>query len=165
MGQLSERLGNNQEAIQSFLQAAELYIKNQDAEKALANWVRVTQLDPEHITAHSYLAMVHERLGHTQQAATEYLTVASLLQRTGNNEKAAEMVGRAMRLDPNSPEARQAQTMLKSWAVAAQTDAAPRGTRGPAAHGAGKTTAIPKNCRYRPRPRGGSVQTRSHPAG
>jgi tetratricopeptide (TPR) repeat protein len=114
VGQLSERLGKRQEAIQSFLKAAELSIKNQDADKALANWVRVTQLDPEHISAHSYLAMVHERLGHGQQAATEYLTVASLLQRSGNVDKAAEMIGRALHLAPNSPEARQAQTMLKN---------------------------------------------------
>jgi tetratricopeptide (TPR) repeat protein len=113
VGQLSERVGNIQVAIQSFLKAAELYIKNQDADKALANWVRVTQLDSEHVTAHSYLAMVHERLGHTQQAATKYLTVASLLQRSGNTDKAAEMIGRALRLVPNSPEARQAQTMLR----------------------------------------------------
>lgn len=58
--------------------------------------------------------MVHERLGHTQQAATEYLTVASLLQRSGNVEKAAEMVGRALHLNPGSSEARQAQGMLKA---------------------------------------------------
>ena len=114
VGQLSERVGKRQEAIQCFLKAAELYIKKQDGDKALANWVRVTQLDAEHVTAHSYLAMVHERLGHGQQAATEYLTVASLLQRSGNADKAAEMIGRALHLVPNSPEARQAQTMLKA---------------------------------------------------
>jgi tetratricopeptide (TPR) repeat protein len=114
VGQLSERLGNIQEAVQSFLKAAELYVKNQDADKALANWLHVIQLDSDHFNAHSYLAMVHERLGHTQQAATEYLTVASLLQRSGNVEKAAEMIGRALHLIPNNPEARQAQVMLKA---------------------------------------------------
>jgi tetratricopeptide (TPR) repeat protein len=114
VGQLSERLGNIQVAIQSFLKAAELYIRNQEADKALSNWVRVTQLDSEHITAHSYLAMVHERLGHAHQAATEYLMVASLLQRSGNADKTAEMIGRALRLDPTSPEVRQAQAMFKS---------------------------------------------------
>jgi tetratricopeptide (TPR) repeat protein len=113
VGQLSERVGKRQEAIQFFMKAAELYIKNQDADKALANWVRVTQLDAEHLNAHSYLAMVHERLGHAQQASTEYLTVAGLLQRSGNADKAAEMIGRALRLVPNSAEARQAQTMLR----------------------------------------------------
>jgi tetratricopeptide (TPR) repeat protein len=57
--------------------------------------------------------MVHERLGHAQQAATEYLMEASLLQRSGNADKAAEMIGRALRLVPNSPEARQAHILLK----------------------------------------------------
>ena len=114
VGQISARLGNKQEAIQSFLKAAELYIKNQDAEKALTNWERVTRLDPEHITAHSYLAMVHERLGHTQRASTEYLMMASLVQRTGNSEKTKEIVRRALSLDPNSPEAHQAQILLQS---------------------------------------------------
>ncbi len=113
VGQLSERLGNIRVAIQSFFKAAELYIRNQEADKALSNWVRVTQLDPEHITAHSYLAMVHERLGHAQQAATEFLMVASLLQRSGNADKTAEMIGRALHLDPTSPEVRQAQAMFK----------------------------------------------------
>jgi tetratricopeptide (TPR) repeat protein len=113
VGQLSERVGKIQEAIQSFLKAAELYIRNQDADKALVNWVRVTQLDSDHVTAHSYLAMAHERLRHTQQAVSEFLIVASLLQRSGKTDKAVEMVGRALRLAPNSSEAHQAQVLLR----------------------------------------------------
>ncbi len=111
---LSERLGMIPEAIRSSMKAADLYIKNQDSEKALENWVRVTQLDADHVTARSYLAMVHERLGHAQQAATEYLAVASFLQRSGNAPKAAEMVARAVHLLPNSPEVRRAEAMIKS---------------------------------------------------
>lgn len=114
VAQLSERLGMIPEAIQASLKAAELYIRNQNSEKALENWVRVTQLDANHVVARSYIAMVHERLGHAQQATTEYLTVASLLQRSGNAAKANEMVERAKRLMPNSPEVRQAEVMLKS---------------------------------------------------
>ncbi len=144
VGQLSERVGNIQEAVQSFLKAAELYIQNQDAEKALTNWVRVTQLDPEHVTAHSYLAMVHERLGHTQQAATEYLMVASLLQRSGNAEKAAEMIGRALRLVPKSPEVRQAQTMLKGGQLLPKP-MRPTGGTGPLRMAPVKQLESPKN--------------------
>ena len=110
---LSERLGMIPEAIRSSMKAADLYIKNQDSEKALENWVRVTQLDADHVTARSYLAMVHERLGHAQQAATEYLAVASFLQRSGNAPKAAEMVARAVHLLPNSPEVRRAEAMAE----------------------------------------------------
>ncbi len=114
VAQLSERLGMNPEAVKTFMMAAELYVKNQESEKALQNWMRVTQIDPEHVTARSYLAMVHERLGHAQQAVTEYLVVAGFLQRSGNAAKAAEMIGRAGRLLPNSQEVRKADAMLKS---------------------------------------------------
>ncbi len=112
VGQLSERLGNNLEAVQSYLKAAELYIRSQDADKALTNWARVTQLEPGHFAAHSYLAMVHEKLGHAQQASAEYLVMASLVQRTGGAEKAIEFVARAIQLDPHSADAHQAQTLL-----------------------------------------------------
>jgi tetratricopeptide (TPR) repeat protein len=114
VGQLLEQLGNNKEAVQAFLHAAELYIKNQNTGKAFENWGRVIQLDSENITARLYLAMVHERLGHASQATSEYLVVASLYQRSGSGTKAAEMIGRALRLAPHNPEARQAESMLKN---------------------------------------------------
>ncbi|HVN14927.1 MAG TPA: tetratricopeptide repeat protein, partial [Anaerolineales bacterium] len=60
------------------------------------------------------LALVHEKLGHTQQAAIEYLALASLVQRSSSSEKTQEMVDKAIQLVPNSPEARQAQTLLKT---------------------------------------------------
>ena len=144
VGQLSERLGNIQEAVNSFLKAAELYIRNQDSEKALANWVHVTQLDSEHITAHSYLAMVHERLGNAQQASTAYLTVGSLLQRSGNPGKAAEMVGRALRLTPGNSEARQAQAMLRSGKLLPKPKR-PQGGTGPLRMAQVKQLESPKN--------------------
>ncbi len=62
VAQLSERAGNLKQAIQSAMQAAELYVKNREIDKALDCWLRITQLDPENVTAHSRLAMVHERL-------------------------------------------------------------------------------------------------------
>jgi len=114
IAQLSERLGDLKTAIQASLKTAELYIKRQEAEKAVENWARVIQLDGDNLVAHSYLAMVHERLGHTEQAVTEYLSVASLHQRGGEVDKASEMVVRALRLMPNSVEARQAQQMLRA---------------------------------------------------
>lgn len=114
VAQISERTGNLLQAAQAAMQAAELYVKEQNVDKALENWLRVTTLDPDHVAAHSRLALVHERLNHPQQAATEYLAVASLMQRSGEAGKAAEMVGRALRLAPTSQEGRQAQLMLKA---------------------------------------------------
>ena len=111
---LSERIGKISEAIQFSLKAADLFVKRQEVDKAIENWVLVTHMDPAHVPARTFLAMVHERLGHKPQAIYEYLAIASLLQQSGNADKAAEMIGRALRINPASPEARQAQTMLKS---------------------------------------------------
>ena len=114
VAQLSERLGDLRTAIEAAMRAADLYLNQREVDKALENWVRVTTLNPEHAPAHSRLALVHEKLGHTQQAVTEYLAVASLLQRGGEAQKAAQVVERALQLMPSSPEARQAQTLLRT---------------------------------------------------
>jgi len=114
IAQLSERLGRLKEAVESAMKAAELYLNNREVEKAIENWARVTQLNPDHVLAHSRLAMAHERLGHDQQAVTEYLAIASLVQRSGSLEKTQELLARAFQIMPNSPEAKQAQALLKS---------------------------------------------------
>jgi len=114
VGQLSERLGNTQAAVQAFMRAAELHIQNQNSEKALENWMRVTQLDSQNINARLYRGLVHERVGHNPQATSEYLAAASLYQRAGDGTKAADMIERAKRLSPQNPEVQQAETMLKS---------------------------------------------------
>lgn len=114
VAQLSERLGNLKNAIDAALHAGDLFLQQRDTEKALENWVRITNLNPEHAIAHSRLAQVHEKLGHTQQAVTEYLAVASIIQRAGNAEKSKTLVEKAQSLLPNSPEVKQAQTLLKT---------------------------------------------------
>jgi len=108
VAQLSERLGDLKTAVDAALRAGDLFLKQRDTEKALENWVRVTNLNPENAIAHSRLAQVHEKLGHLQQAATEYLAIASIIQRAGNAEKTKEMLSKAMSLVPNSLEVKQA---------------------------------------------------------
>ncbi len=114
VAQLSERTGDLKSAIDAALRAADLFLQQRDTEKAIENWVRVTSLHPENPMAHSRLAQVHEKLGHTQQAVIEYLALASILQRGGNAEKTAEMVEKAQSILPSSPEVKQAQTLLKT---------------------------------------------------
>ena len=113
VAQLSERIGDIEAAAKASLQSAELYIKKREVEKAIENWSRVTRLNPDNLLAHSRLALVYERLGRKQQAVTEYLAVASLLQNTGEIEKAIQAVDHAIRVIPNSNEAHQALGMLR----------------------------------------------------
>ena len=114
VAQLSERTGDLKTAVEAAMRAGDLFLKQRDTEKALENWVRVTNLNPEHAIAHSRLAQVHEKLGHLQQAVVEYLAIASIIQRAGNAEKTKEMVNKALSLLPNSPEVKQAQTLLST---------------------------------------------------
>ncbi|MCB9146619.1 MAG: tetratricopeptide repeat protein [Anaerolineales bacterium] len=114
VAQLSERVGDLKTAMEAAIRAGDLFLKQRDAEKAIENWVHVTSINPENAIAHSRLAQVHEKLNHPQQAATEYLALASILQRAGNAEKMQEMVNRAQSLLPNSTEVKQAQTLLRT---------------------------------------------------
>ncbi len=112
--QISERLGDLNGAVAASTQAAEKFFNHREVDKAIENWARITILQPDHLAAHSRLAMVHERLGHAQQAVTEYLAIASILQRSGKPDKAQELVTKSLQLLPQSLEAKQAQSLLKS---------------------------------------------------
>jgi tetratricopeptide (TPR) repeat protein len=114
VAQLSERTGDLKTAVDAALRAGDLFLKQRDTEKALENWVRVTNVNPENAIAHSRLAQVHEKLGHAQQAVTEYLAIASIIQRAGNVEKTKEMIDKALSLLPNSLEVKQAEALFKT---------------------------------------------------
>lgn len=114
IAQLSERIGELNPAVDAAMKAAEAFFNQRDVQKAIENWSRVTTLNPEHILAHSRLAVVHERLGQNQPAVTEYLAIASILQRAGKSDKAQEIVTKALQLLPQSPEAREAQSLLRT---------------------------------------------------
>jgi tetratricopeptide (TPR) repeat protein len=130
IAQLSERLGNINQAVQAALLAAELYLKIRDVDKAIENWSRVTQLAPENLTAHSRLAMVYEKMGQSRQSVSEYIAVASLLQHSGQPQKAMELIDRAMKLSPESAEAKQAYGLLRSGQMLPKP-VRPRGGTGP----------------------------------
>ena len=143
LAQLLERTGHLKEAIDAAFKAADLFLNQRDVDKAIENWVRVTSLDPEHVLAHSRLALAHEKLGHKQQAVAEYIAVASLVQRTGNMEKTIELVGKAVKLMPESAEAKQAQTLLRSGQLLPKP-LRPKGGTGPIAMAQVKQLDTPK---------------------
>jgi len=128
--QLCERLGDIRGAVDAATKSADLYLRQRDVNKAIENWSRVTQLQPEHILSHSRLALVHERLGNKTRAVTEYLALASLMQRSGKEEKARELVARAVKIMPGSQAAQQAQTLLDTVKILPKPGR-PKGGTGP----------------------------------
>lgn len=130
IAQLSERTGDIPTAVAAAYQAAELYLKTREVEKAIENWTRVTQLNPAHLAAHSRLAMVYEKLNQPGPAVSEYIALASLLQHGGNPGKAAELIDHALEISPNSSEAKQAKAWLKSGQMLPKP-VPPKGGTGP----------------------------------
>jgi tetratricopeptide (TPR) repeat protein len=112
VAEIYERMGDLPNASKSYMDVAELYARNKDGEKAIQSWSRVVALNPEHMTAHTRLALVYERLGRTSEAMVEYIAIASLLQNQGNVQKAVQTMKHALQVVPNSKEANQALMML-----------------------------------------------------
>ncbi len=143
LAQLLERTGHLKEAIEAASRAADLFLNRRDIDKAVENWVRVTTLDPDHVLAHSRLALAHEKLNHKTQAVTEYIAVASLVQRTGNVEKTVELITKALKINPESAEAKQAQTLLRAGQLLPKP-LRPKGGTGPIAMAQVKQLDAPK---------------------
>ncbi len=107
-----EALAQPNEAVKSALHAAESHLKNEDIQKAIENWKRVVEIDLHNIKAHARLGMVYERLGKKKLAVSEYINTAGLLQLSGNMEKAAESIDRALICSPENIIALRAREIL-----------------------------------------------------
>jgi tetratricopeptide (TPR) repeat protein len=107
-----QAIGQPAEMVKAAHLAAESHLKNEDIQKAIENWKRVLELNIENVKAHARLAMVYQRLGKKKLAVSEYINTASLLQSTGNVEKASESVERALQFSPENIIALRAKEIL-----------------------------------------------------
>jgi tetratricopeptide (TPR) repeat protein len=114
IAQVSERLGKLPECIQSSLKAADMFLKSRDTEKAVNNWMRILRLDPDHLGAHSRLAMIYERSGRKTDAVNEYLAMAAIMQQSGVVEKASQVVDYALKLQPGNSKAEEAMELIRA---------------------------------------------------
>lgn len=113
VAELSEKLGKFEHIAVISVRAADLYLKRRDPDRALENLSRIARVKPGYIPAHTRLAMIYERMGRKDQAVNEYLALASLMQHSGDMEKAIQAVNRALQIAPKSNEARRALKMLQ----------------------------------------------------
>jgi len=109
-----ERLGMPEQSVDVLMRVADLYARSQDFTRATESWAAVIRVRPDHLVAHSRLALVFERLGRKPQAASEYLAIAGLLQHKGEVQKAIQAVQRALQVAPESRDAGQALAMLQA---------------------------------------------------
>jgi tetratricopeptide (TPR) repeat protein len=112
-----ERLGRLKEAAQQYVNVAEVYLSQRDLEKAIGNWERATRLTSGLVNIHQRLAMAYERTGQRKNAIREYLTLAFNFQRADRTDIAIQAVQRALRLEPNNPQALNTLQALESGAL------------------------------------------------
>ncbi len=105
IGQLCEMTKSPQVAVRAFLRAADLYIKDKDAHKAIENWEHIIRLEPNNLAANMRLGVIYEKLGNKKRAVKAYLASASELQSRGNPEKARQMIEQALKIMPNNQDA------------------------------------------------------------
>ena len=112
-GEILAQLGRIQPAVQTYLAVAEVHLRRRDIDKAITNWGRVVALAPNHLAAHSRLALALERTGKNQLAALEYLEVARLFQRANDIDRATQAISHALQLEPQSQPVRDALEALR----------------------------------------------------
>ena len=113
-GELHELLGNLDKSLDARMRSAELYVQSKDVNKAIEMWAKVVNQKPDHLMAHSRLALVYEKMQQNQQAMREYLALASIMQLNGEVNKAVQAASRAQQLMPKSQEPVRALTMLQT---------------------------------------------------
>jgi tetratricopeptide (TPR) repeat protein len=124
-GQIYEQMGKIHEAISAYMQGAEMQLKLHDVDHAIDDFKSAIRLNPENLTVHTRLAMVFDKMGRKDEAVSEYLFTAALLQDNGESQKARQVVQYTLGLNPTNPDARKAFSLLndqKSIAVYQQPE-------------------------------------------
>ncbi len=105
MAKIYEAQNRIEEAVLLSFQAADLYLKARNADRAVQNLQRVSVYRPQNMRAHTQLAVIYERIGRLPSAVKEYLAAASITQHQGDAATARQMVDYALKIQPNNQEA------------------------------------------------------------
>lgn len=114
IARIYEREGLLQEAARSFYQAGELQLKNRDLDRAFADYRAVLRIDPQNQGVRARMGMVFSKLGKKKEAVAEFIDLAALVQRSGDDSKAAQILEYAVQINPDSIEVNNALSALKS---------------------------------------------------
>jgi len=108
-------LDNPKYAQAAAARAADIYLRNSEVNKAVANLQFVVNVNPSNLAAHTRLAQIYEKLGKKEEAVTEYLAMASLLRRSDDVKRAVQAANRALQILPGSSEAMDALALLRDY--------------------------------------------------
>lgn len=108
-----QRVGMTHDAVQAYMQGAEMQLKSHDVERAIEDFHHATRLDPENQTIHTRLAMIYDKMGRKDNAVNEYLITAYLMQQAGDINKAMQIVQYTLNVEPGNTSAKKAYSLLK----------------------------------------------------
>jgi diguanylate cyclase (GGDEF)-like protein len=97
---LQQKQNRNDEALEQYAKAAEMFTQAGRNEDALFCWERTAQLDPENLDRQIRLAETAERLGKSALAAKTFLRAGQLAAANGSGSDAMQLFGRAHKLAP-----------------------------------------------------------------
>jgi tetratricopeptide (TPR) repeat protein len=114
LARLNERLGRLDDAVSNYLQAADMYEEAKLHDKSMESLMAVAMIKPENIEAREHLATVYETRKWKVEALDEFLSVASLVQKSGDYDRAIKIVEHALEVDPDHADAQRALQLLKT---------------------------------------------------
>lgn len=110
---VQERLGQMNEAGQTYMALGEIQLRRRKLDEAVVNWLKAVSLEPNLLGAHQRLVAVYRRQGLTSNAVREYMIMAEIYSRRGDNELALKVCRLALELDPRNAEVMTAVEMIR----------------------------------------------------
>jgi tetratricopeptide (TPR) repeat protein len=102
VGDLYLRQNNGQEANKYFSQVAESYVQNNFFLKAIAVYKKILSTDPDNLEINSMMASLFAKQGLSIDARTQYLRVASLLEKDGRTKETLDAYEKIVEIDPSN---------------------------------------------------------------
>lgn len=106
IGELYLELGRNEDAIEAFRKAAEMFAKDGFYPKAIAVYKKAMRIDEKRADLHERLVALYDQSGMSGQAKESLDFLSTLYQGKGDLVKAAEFASRLVKLDPKNARAR-----------------------------------------------------------
>jgi tetratricopeptide (TPR) repeat protein len=95
LGDLYLRKGETEAACAKYLEIGNIYFTNKLYKKAAPIFLKVVELDPEQVDAHSALAEIQAKSGNESEAKKEFITLTEFLFQRGDYDRAFQFAQRA----------------------------------------------------------------------
>jgi len=100
IGEIYQKLGEKQNALQEYLKAAEIFCNFEQYHKGASIFIKILKQNPEMDSVKIKLADTYRKMGFLEQAFIQYYKLFCSYRNIGMKDKALEIVGMMAELDP-----------------------------------------------------------------